>query len=299
MFKFKHTIIVSELVIYFLAHTQDCPNGYGFNINIYICTSNSKSMRIMALLHEAKAERVHALNMLVTLSPNNQKRHLQYTKGGAVYAQWSEMMVYTLIMYNQFLCFSGAFTSVGICGAHCVRSEPWYWSLNLPGSSWIFLPKVTQTTTQPLDTSAPVAQHFWWAQVDSSAAGPWDQMNFDHGDDRFLVLNLHQMPALFHNWINYKNWLTSPLLRNPVLILWQLGPVCFNIEYSCAMLRTRKMDALWFVLHLSHFGRLRRHCLGEFPWSTRYTVERKPTWPTVIKKWDDVYHRSMSQKPSY
>lgn len=186
-------------------------------------------------------------------------------------------------------------TSVGICGAHCMRSEH-AWSLNLPGSSWIFLPKATQTTTQPLDsldTSAPVAQHFWWAQVDSSAAGPWDQMNFDHGDDRLLVLNLHQMPALFHNCITRTGWETQSWSSG------NMGPFCFTIEYSCAMLRTRKMDALWFVLHLSHFGRLRRHCLGQFPWSTRYTVERKPTWPTVIKKSDDAYHRSMSQKPSY
>ena len=116
---------------------------------------------------------------------------------------------------------------------YCVRSEPWYWwfrSLNLPGSSWIFLPKATQTTTQPLDspdTSAPVAQHFWWAQVDSSAAGPWDQMNFDHGDDRLLVLNLHQMPALFHNCITRTGWLPL-LLRNPVLILRQHGPFLFQ-----------------------------------------------------------------------
>lgn len=44
-------------------------------------------MRTMALLHEAKTERVHDLNMLVTLSPNKQKHHLQYTNGRAVYDQ--------------------------------------------------------------------------------------------------------------------------------------------------------------------------------------------------------------------
>lgn len=200
--------------------------------------------------------RVHDLNMLVTLSPNNQKRHLQYTKGGAVYAQWSEMMVYTLIIYNQFLCFSAAFTSVGICGAHCVRSEPWYWSLNLPGSSWIFLPKATQTTTQPLDTSAPVAQHFWWAQVDSSAAGPWDQMNFDHGDDRFLVLNLHQMPALFHNCITRTGWL-PPCWETQSWSSgnWALFVSTLNIRVRCfAHARWMPFDSCSTCLTLGDWG---------------------------------------------
>ena len=107
-----------------------------------------------------------------------------------------------------------------------------------------------------------------------------------------------------HHWTWFRcywNWLTSPCWETQS---WSSGnwtpPFFLTIEYSCAMLHTREMDALWFMLRSSHFGRLGGHCLGQFPWSTRYTIERKTRWPNVIKKkTDDVYHRSMSQKPSY
>ena len=63
-------------------------------VDVYtVCTS--KSMCIMAPVHEAKADRVRDLNMLLILSPNKQKHQLQYTNGRAVCApKWTGMIIH-------------------------------------------------------------------------------------------------------------------------------------------------------------------------------------------------------------